>query len=643
MTEEQRPVSVGNDDSRRDFRRYSLIVIGLITILVITYFAAFALFGSGESNDDNRQPVVVQRGTLIQSVSASGTVTFPEIESLNFETSGNVGQIHVAEGDEVTEGQILAELDPVTIANLEAALVNAELSVQDASEALAELLAGASSLERATAESNLAEARLASLKAAEAMEEFTVNGDNENPATIAANAALADANYELERAIAEADKSSQLNDELIIGAQQSFADYDSEYQSGLIGWFGIDVPEEDLSLSPAQLFEKWDTAIDQIFLESLSSQKSPENNPDTPWNEAVVWIWTHLTPYPVITGCDETSPDYQFRCPSAELDDAWEARDAASDLLAETIDLAATDAIAQQKLVESARDAVEDAVSAVLDSTNEIEIAVLVADLNKKRELEIEAESTVAELDKLDALEIKLATAAINTASAQYDSAVNILESAVLSAPFDGIVSSVAVSVGDSVTRNTPVVSVLDPQVITVEGSIDEIDALQVAVGDSVDITVDALPGQLLSGVIQEIGDGVNQQGIVEFPLTILVSLPEDVSLIEGLSATSTLVLNQIDNALLAPLQAVGGSFNQPTMDVITDDGIVTTEVSLGASNDFWVVVESGLVENQQVMMTVADEAVDPFEQFFGRSGAIRGGPGGFDGGGGRIPGGVGR
>jgi multidrug efflux pump subunit AcrA (membrane-fusion protein) len=221
------------------------------------------------------------------------------------------------------------------------------------------------------------------------------------------------------------------------------------------------------------------------------------------------------------------------------------------------------------------------------------------------------------------------------------DQASDELTGAVLVAPFDGVVTSISVSLGDPVNRNTATIDVLDPSVVTVEGSIDEIDVLSLRIGDDVAIILDALPDQVLEGVIDEIGDGVNQQGVIEFPLIITLTPPEGVELIEGLSATATIVLNRIDNALLIPLQAVGGGFDQPTVDVVSGESFVTTNVTLGASDDFWVIVESGLSEGQEVLMAVADEQVDPFQQFFGRAGggggAIRipAGGGSFTGGGG--------
>jgi RND family efflux transporter MFP subunit len=306
-----------------------------------------------------------------------------------------------------------------------------------------------------------------------------------------------------------------------------------------------------------------------------------------------------------------------------------------SDAQAEVI----TAAKAQQVLISAAQDDIEAAAEDIVETVNDIDIEALAATLSKLLEMEKDSEATLADIDDIDLLQLNLTTAAVNVASAQLDQANDELTGAVLIAPFDGVVTSISVSLGDPVNRNTATIDILDPSVVTVQGSIDEIDVLSLKIGDDVAVILDALPDKVLEGVIDEIGDGVNQQGVIEFPLIITLTPPDGVELIEGLSATATIVLNRIDNALLIPLQAVGGGFDQPTVDVVSGESFVTTNVSLGASDDFWVIVESGLSEGQEVLMTVADEAIDPFQQFFGRAGggAIRipAGGGGFAGGGG--------
>ena len=616
------------------------IYVALASVIAVgAYFGAQAFLLNDDDDSDGRRPVAVERGTLLDDVTASGSVSFPELESLRFEISGTVAELLVDEGESVIEGQPLIRLDDVTIADLESAVANAEIALKEAGEDLADLLGGATNLESAIAESNLADARVASMDAATALAEFTSTPDSESPATIAAKDALLDSNESLSTALLAAEDDAQAQDELVSAAQDIYDEAASDYSDQISGWFGSVVSDEARATEPSNLINSWGTTVDEIFEIGTSTLKSPPDDLSTPWNESVVWVWTHLTPYPILTGCEYTS--FTARCPSAEIDDAWDIRVDAEEARVEVLDDAFVAAKAQQVLIDTAQDDVESAAEVVVDSVNDIEINALAATLAEKIELEKDSEETVLALNDLDLLQIKLATSAVNQTNALLQNANSELESANLTAPFAGIISSISVDVGDAVSRQTPTIDILEPTVVTVDGTIDEIDILSLRLGDQVAVTLDALPDQVLEGVIDEIGDGVNQQGVIEFPLSIILTPPDGIELIEGLSATARIVLNQIDNALLVPLQAIGGSFDQPTVDVVTSDGFVTTNVQLGASDDFWVVIESGISEGQEVLMEIA-ESVDPLQQLFGGSGgAIRIPSGGFTGGGGPGAGGA--
>ena len=664
------------------------VFLVLATAVAIgAYFSAQVFLLDDDIVDDNRRPVAVKRGTLLDDVTASGSVTFPELESLRFDISGTIAELLVEEGESVFEGQLLILLDDVTIAALESSVANAEIALQDASKNLADLLNGESSLEIAVAESNLADARVISINAGEdltdvingassleiavaesnladarvnsmdarsALAEYTTGSNTDSPALIKAKDKLSDANEALTDALLTANDDAEAQDELVAAAQEVLDEAVNDYSSQISGWFGSIVTKADRSLEPSILFKNWGSPVDNIFSESIATADSPQDDLETPWNESVVWVWTHLTPYPILTNCETTS--LTARCPSAEIDDAWEVKVTAEKVHVEALDDALAAVKSQQILIDAAQESVEtaaeevveivndididalaaslaekielekDAETAVKDltkSVNDVDIDALTATLAEKIELEKDAETTLAEFGVLDALQIKQATATVNEASANLDNTRSELAAVNLTAPFAGIISSISVAPGDIVNRATPTIDILDPTVITVEGTVDEIDVLSLKIDDKVAVTLDALPDQILEGLVDEIGDGVNLQGVIEFPLTIALIPPDDVDLIEGLSATVTIVLNQIDNALLVPLQAIGGSFTLSTVDVVTENGFITTEVTLGASDDFWVVIESGLTEGQEVLMTIAD-SVDPLQQLFGGGGTIR-------------------
>jgi hypothetical protein len=150
---------------------------------------------------------------------------------------------------------------------------------------------------------------------------------------------------------------------------------------------------------------------------------------------------------------------------------------------------------------------------------------------------------------------------------------------------------------------------------------------------------MDALSGQMLDGTVASISsEAMTQSGVVSYPISIRVTLPDGIQLVEGLSAVATVVINEEDG-LLIPLQSVYGTYQQPVVQVVTDGGVEVRSVSLGNSDDFWTVVKSGLSEGEKVVMEVSSSSSSTFFTA-GQMGGFSaiGGIGGFTGSG-RIPG----
>ena len=242
-----------------------------------------------------------------------------------------------------------------------------------------------------------------------------------------------------------------------------------------------------------------------------------------------------------------------------------------------------------------------------------------------------------------DPLEVALREADLMQAQLALDTALQRLEVATLRAPMTGIISLMNVEVGQEVNVNTPVINIVDPTVVEVDGIVDEIDVLFIREGAQAQVTMDALPGQVLEGIVSSIGSAAqNQQGVVSYPIRIQVQVPEGVQLREGLSATANIVIRQDTDVLLVPLQAIYGTFEQPVVKVMNGGRIEERAVALGNSDDFWVVVLQGLQEGDQVAMEATEASTDPFAQIRQRIQG-GGGGGGFGGGGaGGFPGGGG-
>ena len=217
------------------------------------------------------------------------------------------------------------------------------------------------------------------------------------------------------------------------------------------------------------------------------------------------------------------------------------------------------------------------------------------------------------------------------------------MRNAVLTAPVSGIVEDVSMDAGDRLGeqggQQAPSITILDPSVVEVDGSVDEIDVLAVSVGMPVAVSLSALEGQTLTGEIVEIGAASSgQTGVVTFPVTVRLDVPAGLTLRDGLSAVSEIVLAQYAGELLIPTSSVSGSIIAPVVRVSVDGVVEERRVTLGPSDDFWVVVIDGLSEGEHVVMPEPASASQggggAFGAVFGGGARrVRGGGGGGGGG----------
>jgi HlyD family secretion protein len=118
----------------------------LLAILVLGTVVA-TLSGCGSNSDEETsktQIATAKRGNLTLEITAAGNLALSTIEDLTFDlfyAKGTVGEVNVAAGDTVTEGEILASLDTTEwndqIQVLEDALTTAQRNVTTKERALA--------------------------------------------------------------------------------------------------------------------------------------------------------------------------------------------------------------------------------------------------------------------------------------------------------------------------------------------------------------------------------------------------------------------------------------------------------------------------------------------------------------------------
>ena len=215
---------------------------------------------------------------------------------------------------------------------------------------------------------------------------------------------------------------------------------------------------------------------------------------------------------------------------------------------------------------------------------------------------------SLAALNEVDQSQIELKEAEVKAKEALLNEALTALSLSTIKAPWDGLISSVSENLGKQVGLNSGIIEIIDTSSINFEGTIDEVDVLFMQIGRETIITLDSLPGQILSGKISQVASiATTQQGVVTYDISISLDSISGVELRGGLSAVAEIVLKESRNSLLVPIQALYGSVQQPTVKLVRNGEIVEVPVELGISDEFWTVVTKGLSDADQIAMEVKE------------------------------------
>jgi HlyD family secretion protein len=143
-------------------------------------------------------------------------------------------------------------------------------------------------------------------------------------------------------------------------------------------------------------------------------------------------------------------------------------------------------------------------------------------------------------------------------------------------APLDGVVTNLPVRVGETVVPGiqnsaaSTIMTIADMSLITAEVKVDETDIVNVALGQSGDITIDAIPNKIFKGHVTEIGNeailrstglaasqsAISSQEAKDFKVVLALDNPPD-EIRPGLSSTAKITTATRKNALTIPIQAL--------------------------------------------------------------------------------------
>ncbi len=185
---------------------------------------------------------------------------------------------------------------------------------------------------------------------------------------------------------------------------------------------------------------------------------------------------------------------------------------------------------------------------------------------------------------------------------------------------------------------------------MVIEISVDESDILSLSEGQEATVSIDSIGEDTYTGSVTNIStSATSSSGVTTYTAEITIAKTEDM--LSGMSASVSITIEGVDNALLIPVEALhqtsSTSYVYTEYDESTGEYSGMVEVTTGLSNSSYVEITDGLSEGDTVYYTESSDDSSDFTMDMGGmdmgnmdsgntdSGNMRGSDGGGDFGGG--------
>ena len=159
--------------------------------------------------------------------------------------------------------------------------------------------------------------------------------------------------------------------------------------------------------------------------------------------------------------------------------------------------------------------------------------------------------------------------------------------------------------VGDMVSPWMPTIATLpDMSVLVSETYVQEIDITKIALGDSVEIYIDALPDNKYSGRISKIANiGQELQGFDTKVFKVLIDMEQNGKEIKpAMTTDNKIILTKLDDVIKIPRKCLFVENGEPFVYLKKGGEIIKQSVEPGAENEQEVVILSGLNEKDKIL-----------------------------------------
>ena len=183
------------------------------------------------------------------------------------------------------------------------------------------------------------------------------------------------------------------------------------------------------------------------------------------------------------------------------------------------------------------------------------------------------------------------------------------LDSPMIKAPFDGVVTFLYAIHGDVVQVGQQAVQIDKLDTLVLDVQISEIDIPFVKVGQPAELVFDAYFESTFAGEVTEISPvGKTVQGVVEYSVRIKI-LDADERIKPGMTAAVSIIFSEQKDALVVPNDAIVSIDGQDHVYVKRNGGYEAVSVILGNYSDYYSeVLEADIQEGELIALNPPDE-----------------------------------
>lgn len=215
-----------------------------------------------------------------------------------------------------------------------------------------------------------------------------------------------------------------------------------------------------------------------------------------------------------------------------------------------------------------------------------------------------------AQLDRLlngpTDLQLQVADTQLQIAQLALDAAQATANRAVLTAPFDGVVATSNLVVGENPPANDAAIQFIDPSSYYVDVAVDETDIVKLQVGQKVNLKLDALPDADITGVVTRVAVTPVRAGqLVTY--TVRVTLDPTTERVRvGMTATATIVVNELQYVPTVPNRfiRIDRTSQQAYVTIRRPDGAFEeVPIELGVRSETDSQILSGIEAGQEIVL----------------------------------------